>query len=108
MTVEIHTFKEWMYPFIAQDYEGEFNLHNPNTYLAGLVLEESDVDTKGIVENFIRMCDAGKIDAFMIELSWIDEVEAQYADSVCTKLAKELGYKDLKSYEHRLAYGRKE
>ena len=108
MTVEIHTFAEWLYPFIAQDYEEEFNVHNPNTYLAGLVLEESDVDTKGIVESFIRMCDAGKIDAFMIELCHIDEIEGQYADSVCANLAEELGYKDLRSYEHRLAYGRKE
>ena len=108
MTFEIHTFAEWSYPFIAQDYEEEFNVHNPNTYLAGLVLEKSDVDTKGIVENFIKLCDAGKVDVFMIELCHIDGIEAQYADSVCTQLAKELGYKDLKSYEHRLAYGRKE
>lgn len=102
MQTEIHTFKEWDYPFIAQDYEGTVNTDCSDLLLAGIVIEKGD-DIGDIIqaaEKYVQ----NDVPAIMIELEHVWD----------TLLAKDVvrlsniflanGYTDTESYEHRLSY----
>jgi hypothetical protein len=105
MIIEANSFKGWGYPFIAHDYEGEFNVKCPNATLYGIVVESGDKLEE--IMHAINWCISEKYPAIMIELA---EVENTYlASDVAIFAAADLtaaGYKDLQSYEHRLAFGR--
>lgn len=105
MTIEANSFKGWGYPFIAQDYEGEFNVRCPNATLYGIIVEPGD-DLKEVMDA-IHWCISEKYPAIMIELQHIENTYLE--TDVITFATADLvaaGYKDLKSYEHRLAFGR--
>ena len=103
MQTEIHTFKEWGYPFIAQDYEGETKIDCSGMLLAGIVVEKGD-DLNDIIqttEKYIK----NDVPAIMVELEHV--LGTFLAQSVNTYLSDILlanGYTDTESYEHRLSY----
>lgn len=105
MQVEQHTFEKWGYPFIAQDYEGEFEVECPDATIGGIVVFKGDElkDIVMAVGDFI----SNKVPAIMVELCHIKGTILEsdivtYLDAMLVAT----GYKDLKSYEHRLSYGK--
>lgn len=105
MIVETKTFKEWGYPFIAHDYEGEFGITCPDAILCGIVVETGDDLAE--VCGAVQKCIYEKCPAIMVEL--IHVLDTYLGSDVATFLSADLaaaGYKDLQSYEHRLAYGK--
>ena len=108
MVIEYRSFKDWGYPFIAQDYEGEFGLKCPDAILGGIVVEETDnIKDLLIAANLLII---HNIPAVMIELAQIEHIEDKnFEDEVIKNfngLFSDAGYKDLQSYEHRLSYGK--
>lgn len=105
MTIEANSFKGWGYPFIAQDYEAKFNTKCPNATLYGIIVEPGD-ELKDIM-GAIHWCIQEKYPAIMIELC---NIENTYLESDIVTFAvadlEAAGYKDLQSYEHRLAFGK--
>lgn len=105
MTVEKRSFKEWGYPFIAHDYEGEFGVTCPDAILYGIVIETGDELAEVCIA--VRKCIKEKCPAIMVELENV--LGTYFGSDVATFLSADLaaaGYKDLQSYEHRLAYGK--
>lgn len=105
MIVEKRSFKDWGYPFIAQDYEGEFGVTCPSATLYGIVVEPEDDLAE--VCGAVQRCIYEKCPAIMIEL--IHVLNTYLGSDVATFASVDLvaaGYKDLQSYEHRLAFGR--
>ena len=108
MQTEIHTFSEWGYPFIAEDFMGEFNYSREvgqNFLLGGAVIEKGDSLNK-LVE-FVNNLINDRVEAIMIELCHIHNTILE--DDIITYITPILesnGYKDSKSYEHRLAFGK--
>ncbi len=106
MTVEQYTFEDWGYPFIAHDYEGEFDIECPDAILGGIIVDKGDelLEVMKVVQNFVR----NRIPAIMVELANIEGTSLE--SDVITYVGgilEALGYKDLRSYERRLAYGKK-
>lgn len=105
MQVEIHTFKEWNYPFIAQDYEGNAGADCSNLKLGGIVVEEGD-ELSEIISQVADFIDK-KIPAIMIELYHVwGSILMEDVDSYAREILTANGYTDLESYEHRLSYGK--
>ena len=105
MEITKKTFKEWDYPFIALDYEGIFNTHCPDAMLGGIVVftEDNLNDVITAAEEFIR----SDVPAIMVELTHIwDTILMEDVVTYLTSLFNANGYKDLESYEHRLAFGK--
>ena len=109
MTHEVHTFKEWNYPFIAEDYQDEAGHNCSELLLGGIVLEDSDVFDAHAwpyviakVADFMR---AG-IPAIMVELCHLTPKYRQAAEHDLTEYFLRNGYKDMQSYENRLAFGK--
>lgn len=105
MQTEIHTFKEWGYPFIAQDYEGETKIDCSGMLLAGIVVEKGD-DLKDIIqaaEKYIK----NDVPAIMVELEHVwDTFLAKDVTVYLADILRANGYTDTQSYEHRLSYCR--
>lgn len=105
MTVEKRSFKEWGYPFIAHDYEGEFGVTCPDAILYGIVVETGDDLAE--VCGAVQRCIYERCPAIMIELENV--LNTYLGSDVATFVSADLvaaGYKDLQSYEHRLAFGK--
>lgn len=110
MTFEIYTFKEWGYPFIAQDYEGEVGKDCSNYLLGDVVFEDGDFEIRNhcpYLDGFAKIHDwiKEKVPAIMVELSHVNEEDREHATNFLTELLSINGYKDLQSYENRLAFG---
>lgn len=107
MIIEYRSFKNWGYPFIAQDYEGEFGLKCPDAILGGIVVEETDnIKDLLIAANLLII---HNIPAVMIELTHIENEDEKLTNEIIeyfNTLFSNAGYKDLQSYEHRLSYGK--
>ena len=106
MQKELRSFRDWGYPFIVQDYEGYFGCSCPDNMLGGIVLFGNDNADEVVeaVKDFIN----NNVSAIMIELEhiWNNKLKKE----ITTRLAKlfdEAGYIDLKSYEHRMAFGKR-
>lgn len=108
MVIEYRSFKDWGYPFIAQDYEGEFDLKCPDAMLGGIIVEETD-NIKDLV-NAANLLIIHEVPAVMVELAQLTYIEDEsLIDEVVehfNTLFGNAGYKDLQSYEHRLSYGK--
>lgn len=105
MQTEFHSFEEWDYPFIAQDYEGEFNIKCSNAILAGAVLY--DYDNLEDIVAFLQSCIKSKVPAIMVEMVHLTEpLTGEIFSKYIKNYLEEKGYKDLESYEHRLSYGK--
>ena len=109
MTHEIHTFKEWGYPFIAQDYQGEVGHDCSSLLLGGIVLFDEDFNPNDeyvkAVKKVQEYVDTG-IPAIMIELSHLNDQHGRDVVEFFTQFLEEHGYKDLESYENRLSFGK--
>lgn len=106
MQTEIHTFRDWGYPFITKDYEAECGKDCREKMLGGIVAEPGDKLIEDIVYvaiGYIR----DDIPAVMVELEHVwDTPLAHDIKTYLDKLFYDCGYKDLESYEHRLSYGK--
>lgn len=107
MVIEYRSFKDWGYPFIAQDYEGEFSLKCPDAILGGIVVDETD-NIKDLL-TAANLLILHNVPAVMVELTLIENDNEDLKDKVVAyfdTLFSSAGYKDLQSYEHRLSYGK--
>lgn len=102
MQTEIHTFKEWDYPFIAQDYEGTVNADCSGLLLAGIVVEKGD-DIGDIVQAAEKYVQDG-VPAIMIELEHVWDTFLAKDVLRLSNIFLTNGYTDTESYEHRLSY----
>lgn len=105
MQTEIHTFKEWDYPFIAQNYENAVNADCSGMLLAGIVVEKGDDlnDIIQVVEKYIK----DDVPAVMVELEHVwDTFLAKDVVVYLRDILRTNGYTDTQSYEHRLSYCR--
>lgn len=108
MQFEIHTFKDWGYPFIAQDYEGWFELGErggENLELAAAAMFDND-DIEDL-DIFLNFCVDHKMPAVMVEMYNVTkaDIERKFRLRVADIL-ESAGYTDLESYEHRTAHGK--
>lgn len=109
MKHEIHTFKEWGYPFIAQDFQDAAGVDCSGLLLGGIILEDSDVFDAHAwpyviaqVADFMR----AKVPAIMVELSYLTPKYREAAEHDLGEYFIRNGYTNLESYEDRLAYGK--
>ena len=103
MQTEIHTFKEWDYPFIAQDYEGTVDIDCSDLLLAGIVVEKGD-DLGDIIQAAEKYIQDG-VPAVMVELTHVwDRLLARNVFMHLTEIFLANDYTDTESYEHRLSY----
>ena len=115
MTHEVHTFKEWGYPFIAEDYAeeiGESLEKCSGCLLGGIVLDNTDVfnpsDEYAWARVIAQVTDfiQANIPAIMVELCHLSPEYGEAAEHDLTEYFLKNGYKDLRSYENRLAFGK--
>lgn len=103
MEHEIHTFKEWGYPFIAQDYEDTVNADCSGLLLAGIVVEKGD-DLNDIIQTAEKYIQNG-VPAIMVELEHVwDTFLAKDVVVYLADILRANDYTDTESYEHRLSY----
>ena len=105
MEHEIHTFKEWGYPFIAQDFQDAAGVDCSGLLLGGIVVEKGDDlnDIIQITEKYIK----NDVPAIMVELEHVwDTFLAKDVAVYLADILRTNGYTDTQSYEHRLSYGK--
>ena len=109
MEHEIHTFKEWGYPFIAQDFQDAAGVDCSGLLLGGLVLYDDDVFDphawRKVKEKLADFAKAG-VAAVMVELYHLTSKYEKIASEDLTEYFIRNGYTNLESYENRLAYGK--
>lgn len=111
MQIEFKSFKDWGTDMFAiQDFQGITN-DDTNYYMAGAVIFKDEI-TQNILDFIDMAAEAGSA-IIMIDFSnaglWDSEAgEAggaeDFLDMLCEAM-EEWGYRDLKSYENRLAFG---
>lgn len=104
MDITVQPFKKWGDLFIIQDYEATIGHECPNYTLGGLSPTNEDFIEE--VFEAIGLFISCKVDAVMIELSFLNDLKRMVISRFAINLLKRHGYKDLESYENRLAFGR--
>ena len=108
MHTEIKPFSEWGDIFIVQDYIGEFGYDKEtakNLKLGGAIVFKGD--SLNELTKFVSSLIENKVEAVMIELYHLHG--SIFENDIVTYLIPLLesnGYKNLESYEHRLAFGK--
>ena len=109
MEHEIHTFKEWGYPFIAQDFQDAAGVDCSGLLLGGIVLFDEDFNPN---TEYVKAVEKGKeyvengVPAIMIELAHLNGQHRIDVELFFTEFFEKNGYTNLESYENRLAYGK--
>ena len=107
MTHEIHTFKEWGYPFIAEDYQDEAGHDCSGLLLGGIVLFDEDFNPN---DEYVKAVEKVKeyigaeVPAIMVELSHLNDQHRRDVTEFFTEFFTEKGYVDIQSYENRLSF----
>ena len=109
MEHEVHTFKEWGYPFIAQDFQDAAGVDCSGLLLGGIVLFSKDMASSDnwtkVIEKITEYID-DNIPAIMVELYHLSTMHRLAATCDLVEILKKNGYTNLESYEDRLAYGK--
>lgn len=108
MYTEIKSFSEWGDIFIVQDYIGEFGYDKEiakDLKLGGAVVFKGD--SLNELTKFVSSLIENKVEVVMIELYHIhDTFLKEDIITYIIPLLESNGYKNLESYEHRLAFGK--
>lgn len=104
MNIIVQPFKKWGDLFIIQDYEGTVGYKCPDHTLSGISPTNDDLigEVLEAIENFVS-CNS---DAIMVELSFLNDFRRKSIAELVIDYLERNGYKDLESYENRLAFGK--
>lgn len=104
MNIIVQPFKKWGDLFIIQDYEATIGHECPNYTLSGV--SPTNDDLVGVVLEAVEGFVSCNSDAIMVELSFLNDFRRENIIELVTDYLERNGYKDLESYENRLAFGK--
>lgn len=104
MDITVQSFKKWGDLFIIQDYEGTIGHKCPNYTLGGI--SPTNDDLIGEVLEVVFHLVSCNCEAIMVELSFLNDFRRENIIKLVTYYLERHGYKDLESYENRLAFGK--